>query len=209
MFKSDEELRAEARVFEEENKAKVLLSIRNKLAGIKEEPKIERISYEEAKARGDVRMMIDIKFGRFVEEDRQREQEVLLNSNIVDVTNEYKGMGDKIADQKAVIEHEIEKAKGELKSDYEQRLKDFKGHRGGISEAILRSEYNQKLEGIEGIEHIKALKDGLSKQIDRRTMLENALNHYIKENKDIIAEEQRKKKVLEINRAGILDLLEE
>lgn len=196
-----------------ENQEKAMVMIANKMKKFYGEEVEEiaipkRKTYEEAIAEGDVKTMLAHKFGMFVEQDRQQEQERLLSEDIATVSNEYRGIGDKVAKQKNLIEQEIEKAKRELKSDYEQRLKDFKGYRGGISEAILRSEYYQKLEGIEGTEHIKALKEGLSKQIDRSDMLEVVVKKYIKDNHDLLMVEKQKEKLLEIHRAKILDLMD-
>lgn len=208
MFKSEEELRAEARRFEEESKAKSLLSIKNKLMGVKEEPKIERISYEEAMAQGDVKTMLAYKLGTFREQDRQQEQAELFKGDISEITKEYRGIEAKINAQKSIVEKSIELAKQELKSEVEQKLKDFRGMRGGMAEELIRVDYYKALEGIEDTEQIKSLKKELLRLTDRRVLLQNAVNRYVEENKDIIAEEQRKKKVLEINRAGILDLMD-
>jgi hypothetical protein len=196
-----------------ENQEKAMVMIANKMKKfygeeVEEIAQPQRKTYAEAIAEGDVKTMLAHKFGMFIEQDRQQEQEALLSESIVNVSNEYRAIGDKIAKQQSLIEEEVGKAKSELKSDYEQRLKDFWGHRGGISEAVLRSEYYQKLEGIEGIEHIKALKEVLSKQIDRRNMLKVVVDKYIKDNHDLLMVEKQKEKLLEIHRAKILDLMD-
>jgi hypothetical protein len=125
---NEQELMLDMARVERGNSEKVQMAITNKLkrlsdeevVGEVEEPK--RMTYEEAQERGNTLEMIKIKSGFYQKLDKERELNALLDdTDIVAVSNELNDIGDKSTEHKSLIDNSIEKAKEQIKADYEEK----------------------------------------------------------------------------------------
>lgn len=173
---------------------------------VSEEPKTS--SYEEAKLTGNVTEMLKHKSGYYEKIQQEKELNTLLdNTDIVAVTHELKGLDGKIEEQKAVMERAVEKAKEQIKVEYEEKIRQHRvggGMRGGMQEALIQSDYYKAIESVESKGNIRILQEKLAEMQNRRAMLTYAKDKYVEVNKELIAEE-RKRQVLEnIRKAGLV-----
>lgn len=159
----------------------------------------DKLAYEEAMKKGDVKTMLSIKSGASHRKVQAEQFEAEFeNFDIKTVSREHKqidgvieGLGKKYAE-------ELDQAKADIEAKFEKEAEKLvkKGvGKGSIPHIILQDEYKKAIDTLEDGNRFKALRMEISELNQRKAQLDVMMDKFKEENKELI-EQARQQMIL-------------